>query len=339
MPILKYRRHTLQSLSRLVPRIHYVMCGARGESTHRLMRALPQMHFFGFEPDPKEFARLTEISPQGFTYFPVAVGGLNQEATLYVTRNPACSSLVAPDFKFLRPYLMAPHFDLAQQLNIDVVSLDHYLPAAGVQHIDFLDLDTQGSELEILQGAQTLLSSGTAVVKCEVEFAALYRDQPLFGDVDRFLRENGFLLFDLSRSRCRRRGFPSHALTRGQLLWSDALYLRDYQWFVGKTDLLPVLTLCLLAVHLQFHDYALEILDFLQNDRAFSLTPEVQRALADARSQYLRDLSRSARWTGFVSRLESIGLKRPIKLFGRLSTQLGDRLRKDRLMMESNWED
>src|ERR1700740_820321 len=95
----------------------------------------------------------------------------------------------------------------------------------------FLDLDTQGSELEILQGAKRFLSTSIVALKCEVEFSPLYEKQPLFGDVDRFLRECGFVLFDLSRSRYRRENFPRHALTRGQLLWGDALYFREHACF------------------------------------------------------------------------------------------------------------
>lgn len=145
MPILKYRRRTIRSLSQLVPEINYVMCGARGEHTSRLMRALPQVRFFGFEADLEEVARLRDTRQPGFTYFPTAVGGTSELRTLYVTRHPACSSLLAPDAQLLRPYLTAPRLDLVELVPVNVVSLDDYLPGAGVSHIDFLDLDTQGS--------------------------------------------------------------------------------------------------------------------------------------------------------------------------------------------------
>ena len=36
--------------------------------------------------------------------------------------------------------------------------------------------------------------TGTVVIDCEVEFVPMYRGQPLFGDIQCFLREQGFML-------------------------------------------------------------------------------------------------------------------------------------------------
>jgi FkbM family methyltransferase len=340
VPILKYRTCTLAPLSALVPEITYVMCGARGETTHRLMRALPQMKFIGFEPDLEEHARLAARPSPNFTYFPTAVAGRDERRTLYITRNPACSSLLPPNHPLYSRFKdCGPDLEVIRQVAIDVVSLDSFLPRSGVPRIDFLDLDTQGSELEILQGAQAFLSADVVGVKCEVEFSPLYQDQPLFGDIDAYLRTFGFMLFDLSRSRYRRANFPPHALTRGQLLWGDAIFLRRHAWLSTRSSKPALFKLCLLAAHLQFHDYALEVLDALLAGQAGALTSEEQSALAAARQQYLGDLMPGARWIDLLYRLEAIGLRRPVKLIGRLATQLGDRLRKDRSMTEYNWTD
>jgi len=242
MPIKKYRSSTITPLSALLPEIVYVMCGARGETTNRLMRALPQMKFFGFEPDAEEYQRLSTASAKGFSYFHTAVGGRDERRTLYVTRNPACSSLLRPNLALYGRFKdCAPEFEVVEEKPIDVVSLDSFLAGAGVHVVDFLDLDTQGSELEILDGAQSFLEKSVVALKCEVEFAPLYEGQPLFGDVDRCLRKFGFMLFDLSRSRYRRANFPAYALTRGQLLWGDALYLRDHAWFTARGERMPLL--------------------------------------------------------------------------------------------------
>lgn len=221
---------------------------------------------------------------------------------------------------------------------LDTVSLDTFLPKTGIATIDFLHLDTQGTELEILQGAKGFLSNSIVAVKCEVEFAPLYEGQALFGDVDAFLRRHGFVLFDLSRSRYRRAGFPNEALTRGQLLWGDATYLRDYRCLADAGNRLALFKLCLLSAHLQFHDYALEVLEFLLS-KAEALTPEEHAALREAHHQYSADLRRGALWIGLLRRLDSLGLRGVVREMGRLATQLGERLRKDRAMTEYNWVD
>ena len=340
MPIKKYRSSTIAPLSALIPEIVYVMCGARGETSNRLVRALPQMKFFGFEPDEEEHKRLNASAAKGFTYFRAAVGGREERRTLYVTRNPACSSLLRPNLALYGRFKdCEPDLQIVEERPIDVVSLDSFLAVARVGNVDFLDLDTQGSELEILQGAQSSLSKSAAVLKCEVEFSPLHEGQPLFGDVDRFLQRFGFMLFDLSRSRYRRATFPPHALTRGQLLWGDALYLRDHAWFASRGEKMPLFKLALLAAHLGFHDYALETIDLLLAGEAGQLSRHESDCLAKAHEQYLRDLKGGAAWVGLLYGLEAMGLRRPVKLVGRLAGQLSDRLRRDRTMTEYNWVD
>ena len=95
----------------------------------------------------------------------------------------------------------------------------------------------------------------------------------------------------------------------------------------------------MLAAQLQFHDYALEILDYLRGDSALCLKPEEKDAVEKTREQYLRDLARSARWNKVLSAAFSAGLAAPIKEVGRLASQLGDRLKRDQDMTEPNWED
>ena len=182
------------------------------------------------------------------------------------------------------------------------------------------------------------MSSTIVGVKCEVEFAPLYQGQALFGDVDRYLRQFGYMLFDLSRSRYRRAGFPARALTRGQLLWGDAVYLKDYRSF-ANSDKLPFFKLCLLAAHLQFHDYALEVLRFLLRGAKVQLSVEEDAALNTAEQQYLTDLRKGALWLGLIDVLKTVGLGGIVTEAGRLATQLGDRLRKDKAMTEYNWVD
>jgi len=60
---------------------------------------------------------------------------------------------------------------------------------------EFLKLDTQGTEFEILQGAERTLAERTVAVFCEVEFFQVMEGQKLFSDVELFLREHGFAFY------------------------------------------------------------------------------------------------------------------------------------------------
>lgn len=83
--------------------------------------------------------------------------------------------------------------------------------------IDILKLDLQGYELEALKGSSKILKR-VKLILIETEFVQIYRDQPLFSDIDLFLKEYGFKLFNFY-------DLCSHA--DGQLYSCDAIFLNS----------------------------------------------------------------------------------------------------------------
>src|SRR5690349_12805279 len=125
MPVMKYRSRTIFPLSRLIPEIVYVMCGARGETSHPLLRALPQLKFVGFEPDSEEYDRLSSQTTPGLTYFNVAVGGRDERRILFVTRNAGCSSLLPPNQSLYGRFKdCSSDLEVIANKEVDTVSLD-----------------------------------------------------------------------------------------------------------------------------------------------------------------------------------------------------------------------
>jgi hypothetical protein len=59
--------------------------------------------------------------------------------------------------------------------------------------IDYLKIDVQGYELEIMRNGRNKLSNAV-VIESEVEFVPLYQNQPLLGDFQCFMRDEGFVL-------------------------------------------------------------------------------------------------------------------------------------------------
>ncbi len=308
MPLRVRPFRSLTALAELVPGINYVMCGARGETRNRLTAALPNARFLGFEPDEKAHELLSRNPPPGHTYYKVAVGGHRGTSTLYVTRSPACSSLLKPNAKFFGCFTdCAPQIEVVEQRVVETVSLDGFLPGAGVTSCDFLELDTQGTELEILKGADRFLATSLVGLQTEVEFSPIYEAQPLFAGVDEYLRGFGFMLFDLTRSHYRRAAMARELPTRGQLLWGDAAYLRDYRWFSGDLAKEHILKLCVIAGVMGFHDYAVEAWDFVLQGGAGVLSQVERAALTDLYKQYLDELRRHSTWLRTISKLGKLG--------------------------------
>ena len=98
-------------------------------------------------------------------------------------------------------------------------------------------IDIQGGELMALSHGKKRLKT-TLVIQTEVEFLAMYEGQPLFSDVDIFLRKQGFMLhrFYPLVSRVMRPLLVDNNIYAGlsQLFWADAIFIRD----VTRLDLL-----------------------------------------------------------------------------------------------------
>jgi FkbM family methyltransferase len=175
-----------------------------------------------FEPDPREFERLRAHLPSNLLLLNAALSDAAGGIDFHLCRKQQTSSAFLPNLDFLRRYPQLERFDITRTVRIDADTLDNQLAQQSAADIDFIKIDTQGYELPILRGAAASLACAVGM-QIEVAFAPMYRDQPLFADVDTHVRAQGFELFDLEPHYWPRAGVPG---ARGQLIFGDALYLR-----------------------------------------------------------------------------------------------------------------
>lgn len=253
---------TIKMPSDLTGKFTFVDCGSAGDSSHFLLKNFSDACYVGFDPGLKE---VTNIGGRSIC-FPVALANESKQMEFHRTKNPNCSSFFEPDHEFLTIFEeMDNFFEVEDVITLQTASLDEYLPKNGVTDIDFIELDTQGAELGILQGGEGFLSSNIMGARVEVEFARMYKGQPLFGDVDLFFRKFGFHLFDLDRYHLKRASSPAGIMSREQLVWGQAIYLRDFRLFFAEPERLKqkLSKLAIIASHYGFHSYALEIVNHL----------------------------------------------------------------------------
>lgn len=141
-----------------------------------------------FEPDAAGLTKLGAALGAPHRYLPYFIGD-GAPATFYETDYPMTGSLYPPNDAALALYPDVQRF--MQRRAHHAVPTQRLDDIADIARIDFLKMDVQGGELSVLQGAQRLLTD-TLVVQAEVEFVPLYQGQPLFTDVDGFLRAAGF---------------------------------------------------------------------------------------------------------------------------------------------------
>ncbi|MGH7436946.1 MAG: FkbM family methyltransferase [Polyangiaceae bacterium] len=184
----------------------------------------------GFDPDAEECERLTAAArEQGLRqrFLPYLVAGTDERRTFHITRKQAASSLLEPDRAFFDQFPDAERVDIVDRREVETRALGPLLAAEGVE-VEFLKLDAQGVEVEILDSLDEAQLRSILAVHVEVLFAELYVGQCHFADVDARLRAAGFELYELKRYSWRRRTFDAGRYrTRGKIAFADALYLRD----------------------------------------------------------------------------------------------------------------
>jgi FkbM family methyltransferase len=212
------------------PRIKVIDIGAMatGDDIFTPLVQAGLASIIGFECVQAECDRLNAASAGVHTYLPHAVGD-GRERTFHTCSASMTSSTYEPNKPLLE--LFQNLANLTEVVGRDPISTVRLDDLPEVQGADFLKLDVQGGELDVLNGAEKTLADAV-VVHTEVEFVPLYKDQPLFAEVDQRLRQAGFVFHKLH-------GFAGRTfkplivnqdinLGLSQWLWADAVYVRDF---------------------------------------------------------------------------------------------------------------
>lgn len=231
------------------------------------------LRMIGFEPDARAFEDLRDQQDRLKYYLNIGLHHRSGEFTFYLTRKQKNSSCFLPNRALLDRFPDSKRFDVMGETKIECQSLDAALRNAELTDIDFIKLDTQGTELAILQGSTSVLAESVFGLEIEIAFAELYQGQPLFADIDPFVRHYGFDLINLRTGSRKRSVGANVGNSKGQLLSGDALYFRQPPIFkqalkemdstMARSKLLRALSICQIY---GFLDFGLELLDVVGPD-------------------------------------------------------------------------
>lgn len=196
---------------------------------------------YGFDPHPDADLSINKAS--NVQMIRTALGRSPGEIRLYHTATDGASSVYEPNIDYLRHLFHGLDTPLIEKMAVTsesvvkVTDLDTWRETASVPYFDFMKLNVQGAELEILEGAPDTLRNCLGI-QCEVALAPIYQDAPVFRDVDGFLDKAGFTFFDMRKpttsGRLTKRNTPFMGSRVGQFRWpsrqiteAQMLYLRD----------------------------------------------------------------------------------------------------------------
>jgi FkbM family methyltransferase len=214
----------------LCPRIKVLDIGAMaiGEDIYTALTAAGIATIVGFECVRAECEKLNAMSNGAHIFLPYALGD-GRQRTLYHGSASMTSSLYEADMALLEKFQnLANLARVVRQETIATHRLDDIPEAADP---DFIKLDVQGAELDVMNGADKALAAAV-VIHTEVAFVSGYKDAPLFAEVDQRLRRAGFVFhkFNGFGGRTFKPLVVNNDINQAlsQMLWADAVYVRDF---------------------------------------------------------------------------------------------------------------
>lgn len=294
----------LASLPTLAPlladaEIRFVDIGGRGEAMPQLRPFAPVAHYYSCEPDAAEAERLRHALPSDAGWRSVAVIGeaiasTNGWATLNLTKKAGMSSLLEPDRSVTDRYFASRAFDIMSTAKVPALTLADAARRYGFEDLCFIKLDTQGTELDILLSGDQLVKESVLGVYVEVSFHAFYKHQPLFADVDAYLRDSGLSLVGLYRTLSRRADHHADIYSRRTAVWAHCLYFREPEAILrgepGERRRRDVLRLLMLTLAFKYFDLTFEVMATAARHQLFP-DEQWQRVTAEVESS-IREQSR-----------------------------------------------
>lgn len=187
----------------------------------------------GIEPDAEECERLRNAPaaaefPGRYHILQTALWSSDCKKILHITGDPDSSSFFKSNHRYIDRLPDQEPLATRSSIEVEAKALDNIpLPIPG--GLDVIKLDIQGAELDALRGGEGIIRKGVLAVIIEVAFVQIYENAPLFSDIDVFMRNLGFSLFDIDLRRWQRRHLAKtfDRLRVGQVTWADVLYMRD----------------------------------------------------------------------------------------------------------------
>jgi len=152
--------------------------------------------YVGFDPDLSEIHEdlLGGYFKKWIVNKAVVSDGTADSAPFYVTRSPFCSSTLRPNMNVLGDFLFSDLFVVEKTVRVSTTTLNQALEALGLSHIDWLKLDTQGTDLPIFKSLRADIRSGLLAVDIEPGFMDGYVGIDSFVEAHPTLTQEGFWL-------------------------------------------------------------------------------------------------------------------------------------------------
>jgi FkbM family methyltransferase len=185
-------------------------------------------HLHAFEGDERHIAKISETYGDRASVYPLFLFDGSEQTVYLANEESGMTSLLRPRTEALNFFNGFDRF--GQILGTSRLATHRLDEVPALRPIDLVKMDIQGAELTVLKNGPEVLERCMAI-QLEVSFITLYEDQPAFGEVDIWMRANGFVphcFFHVKRwSIAPTIRNNDLRIPFNQLLEADVVYVRD----------------------------------------------------------------------------------------------------------------
>lgn len=181
----------------------------RGQTIENVRGVFARPVIHAFEPGVDTFAELQRATAgiPDLHLNNVALGARAESRTFIHSEPDNMSSFLEPS--------VDGWGTIKDRYPVQVITVDDYCAARGIERIDILKSDTQGFDLDVIRGAQrTIDARAIHLIYMEITFSDMYEGLPRFDEIYAFLADRGFALVS----------FYDFYYQHERAAWTDALF-------------------------------------------------------------------------------------------------------------------
>jgi FkbM family methyltransferase len=184
----------LRARRRRYRRIWFDVGAHEGETTLPYAARDPSLLVYAFEPNLQAASRMMGRL-RNYVVIPVAIAEKDGSAQLYLNAYEQSSSLLPADDAGVKQWVTEQHFEVLGAVTVPTMRLDTFMNRAGIDRVDYLKIDAQGLDLEVVRSAGERLKD---VAKVQLEATTVsyrqYEGTPEKSAIVDYMKSKGFRL-------------------------------------------------------------------------------------------------------------------------------------------------
>ena len=165
-----------------------------GETTFPFAAADPGLLVYAFEPNLVAAGRIMGRL-RNYVVLPIAIAERDGSAELQLNAYEQSSSLLPPDEAGFTSWITEQSFMVVGSVTVPTMRIDTFMNRAGIHAVDYLKIDAQGLDLEVVKSAGDRLVD-VAKVQLEATTASYrqYEGAPDRAAIVEYMESRGFRL-------------------------------------------------------------------------------------------------------------------------------------------------